>query len=98
MLLLHGLHPDRLDKRVGAAVERLRPHLGVHGLRLEVIGIVNGVVRLRLSGGAGVRAQLLWTIPSEIENAIFEAAPDVEKVTIDGLEFPSLAASSHAME
>jgi hypothetical protein len=71
MLLLHGLHPDDLKTRVRRAVDRLRPHLGVHGLRLDVVEIASGTVRLRLhgSGAATIKAPLLWTLPGEIEDA-----------------------------
>jgi Fe-S cluster biogenesis protein NfuA len=86
MLLLHGLHPDDLETRVSRAIDRLRPHLGVHGLRVEILEIARGVVQLRLnaSGGIAVKASTLLTLPVEIEDAIVEAAPDVDKVVIDG--------------
>ena len=88
LLLLHGLHPDDVDTRVRRAVERLRPHLGVHGLRLDVVEIAEGVARLKVqpSIGASVKASVLWTLPAEIENAIVEAAPDIVKVVVDGLD------------
>jgi Fe-S cluster biogenesis protein NfuA len=88
MLLLHGLHPEDLETRVHRAIDRLRPHLGVHGLRVETLEINRGVVQLRLnaSGGIAVKASTLLTLPGEIEDAIVEAAPDVDKVVIDGLD------------
>ena len=100
MLLLHGLHPDDLETRVHRAVDRLRPHLGVHGLRLEVLEIARGVVQLRLkvSGEAAVKASTLWTLPGEIEGAIVEAAPDVDRVVIDGLDLRSDVAAVNAGE
>lgn len=100
MLLLHGLHPDDLDTRVRRAVDRLRPHLGVHGLRLDVVEISSGTVRLRLrgSGAAAIKAPLLWTLPGEIEGAVVEAAPDVENVLIDGLDLAEPAAEVRAAE
>jgi Fe-S cluster biogenesis protein NfuA len=100
MLLLHGLHPDDLETRVRRAVDRLRPHLGVHGLRLHVVEIASGIVRLRLhgSGAAAIKAPLLWTLPGEIEGAVVEAAPDVEKVLIDGLDLAEPAAEVRAAE
>jgi Fe-S cluster biogenesis protein NfuA len=98
MLLLHGLHPDDLETRVRRAVERLRPHLGVHGLRLEVAGIDKGTVRLSLwgDGGAVADGPLLWSLPGEIEAAIVETAPDVEEVVIEGLGFSRPAPSQAA--
>ena len=99
MLLLHGLHPEDLETRVRRAVERLRPHLGVHGLRLDLEDVSKGVVRLRLCGlEPRTPSPLSWSLPAEIEQAIFEAAPDTEKVLIEGLDFPSAASSSRAAE
>ena len=97
MLLLHGLHPQDMETRVWAAVERLRPHLGVHGLRVDVVEVAGGAVRLRINGAnAGIRAPLLWTLPAEIEDAIVEAAPDAERIVIEGLAFAGQAASQAA--
>ena len=100
MLLLHGLHPDDLETRVRRAVDRLRPHLGIHGLRLDVVEIASGTVRLRLhgSGASTIKAPLLWTLPGEIEDAVVEAAPDVEKVLIDGLDLQEATAAVRAAE
>jgi hypothetical protein len=100
LLLLHGLHPEHLDARIRKAVHRLTPHLGVHGLRLEVLQIANGIARLRVhrSEGAAVKASLLWTLPGEIEGVIMEAAPDIEKIVIEGLEAPGAVAMPAASE
>jgi Fe-S cluster biogenesis protein NfuA len=98
MLLLHGLHPDGMETRVRRAIDRLRPHLGVHGLRIEILEIARGVVQLRLSanGGIAVKASTLLTLPGEIEDAIVEAAPDVDKVIIDGLDLTGSIAAVKA--
>jgi hypothetical protein len=99
-LLLHGLHPDDLETRVRRAVDRLRPHLGVHGLRLDVVEIASGTVRLRVHGrsAAMIKAPLLWMLPGEIEDAVVEAAPDIEKILIDGLDLEEAAAAVRAAE
>jgi hypothetical protein len=98
LLLLHGLHPDDLEARVRKAVDRLRPHLGIHGLRLEVAEIASGIVRLRVhqSSSLAVSAPLLWSLPGEIEDAIIEAAPDIENVVIEGLDMPGPVATAGA--
>src|ERR1700738_817466 len=98
LLLLHGLHPDDLETRIRKAVDRLGPHLGVHGLRLEVVEIAQGIARLRVyqSGSVAVNAPLLWSLPSEIEDAIIEAAPDIENVVIEGLDMPGTVAGASA--
>jgi hypothetical protein len=97
LLLLHGLHPEDLESRVRKAVDRLRPHLGIHGLRLEVAEIVGGVARLRVyQSSVAVNASLLWSLPGEIEDAIIEAAPDIENIVIEGLDMPSAVAMARA--
>jgi Fe-S cluster biogenesis protein NfuA len=98
MLLLHGLHPEDLETRVYRAIERLRPHLGVHGLRVEILGIDRGTVQVRLkaSGDVAVKASALLTLPAEIEDAIVEAAPDVDKVVISGLDIRGGVAAVNA--
>ena len=100
ILLLHGLHPEDFETRVRRAVDRLRPHLGVHGLRLDVVEIARGTARLRVHPGNGAtpKASLFWTLPSEIEDAIVEAAPDIDKVIIDGLEVPGAVAIASPSE
>jgi hypothetical protein len=100
MLLLHGLHPDDFETRVRQAVDRLRPHIGVHGLRLDVVEIARRTVRLRVhgSGATTIKAPLLWTLPGEIEDAVVEAAPDVDRILIDGLDLQEAAAAARAAE
>jgi hypothetical protein len=63
------------------------------------VEVANGSVRLRLYGtGSSIEPALLWTLPGDIEHAIFEAAPDAERVTIEGLDFLSLAPARRAAE
>jgi hypothetical protein len=89
ILLLHGLHPDDLETRVRLAVDRLHPHVGVLGLRLDIVSIADGTVRLRVRRGDGgeIEAPLKWTLRGEIEEAIIEAAPDVVALVLDGVDF-----------
>lgn len=88
ILLLHGLHPDDLESRVRRAVDRLRPYLGVRGLRLSVVEIARGAVRLRIDfcSGGSIPPSALLTLPAEIEDAVVEAAPDADVILIDGLD------------
>ena len=50
LLLLHDLHPVPFAERVTQAVEKVRPLLKSHGGDVELLGIDEGVVRLRLVG------------------------------------------------
>jgi hypothetical protein len=94
LLLLHGLHPEDLPARVRRAAARLHPHLGVLGMSLDILDIAGGAVRLRVRHGtkAALQAPLMWSLRGEIEDAIVEVAPDIEKITIEGLDLPEAAA------
>lgn len=81
LLLLHGLHPENLEQRVRRAIDGQR--LRVQGIRVELLGIDEDVVRLRWNAsGKGSSAA---TVRRVIEEAILEVAPDAAGIDIDGL-------------
>jgi Fe-S cluster biogenesis protein NfuA len=84
LLLLYGLHPHDLETRVRKALERARPFLHSHGGDVELLGVIEGVVRLRLAGSCRICPSSTMTLKLAIEQAIYEAAPDVmEIITVD---------------
>jgi hypothetical protein len=87
MLLLHELHPEDLATRASKAVERLRPHLGVRGVRADLIGVEDDVVRVRVtaSGQKNQRPSAM-ELQREIENTVLEMTPDAADLIIEGLE------------
>jgi hypothetical protein len=87
LLLLHDLHPDGLQARVEEAVERLRPHLGVHALRVELLSLDQGRVRLHVvvAPHSGRRPDAA-TVRREIETTVLDFAPDAVSIAIEGLE------------
>src|SRR6266496_1815396 len=50
LFLLHGLHPLDIETRIRAALVRIRPHLHAHNGEVELLGLSEGIVRLRLQG------------------------------------------------
>ena len=80
LLLLHGLHPVPVEVRVHDALEEVRPYLGSHGGNVQLLGVEEGVVRLRLEGSCSGCPSSAMTLKLAIEEAIFKAAPDVESV------------------
>jgi hypothetical protein len=87
MLLLHDLHPEDLATRASKAVERLRPHLGVRGVRADLIGVEDDVVRLRVSAsGQKNQRPSAIDLQREIENVVLEMTPDAADLIIEGLE------------
>jgi hypothetical protein len=83
MLLLHDLHPDDLQTRIKRAVHKLQEVFISLGARLSLVAIEPGTLRLhfdsaRTWSGTQVRAS--------VENAIFQAAPEIGSVIIEGLK------------
>jgi Fe-S cluster biogenesis protein NfuA len=85
LLLLHGLHPLGAEDRVRLALEDLRPRLRSHGVALELLGVDEGAVRLRLDGGCGCGSSAA-AIRQAVEEAVTARAPETLAVEIDGLE------------
>ena len=83
MLLLYGLHPLDTKTRVHNALDKVRPALRSHGGSVEFLGIVDGVVRLRLHGGCDGCASSAATLKQSIEQAIFDKAPEVTAIELD---------------
>jgi Fe-S cluster biogenesis protein NfuA len=69
LLVLHGLHPDDIETRVQHALGKM------HG-NAELLGIFEGVVRVRLTGsGCGLK--------ESVEAAVREAVPDAADILIE---------------
>jgi Fe-S cluster biogenesis protein NfuA len=85
MLLLHSLHPDPLETRVLRGVEKARLYLKSHGGDVEVLGVHDGTVRLRLHGTCGSCGSSSITLKNAVESAVFEAAPDVVEIICENV-------------
>jgi hypothetical protein len=69
LLVLHGLHPDDLETRVTHALGKAR-------VDAELMGVFDGVVRVRLTGsGCGLK--------EAVETVLREAVPDAAEVVIE---------------
>jgi Fe-S cluster biogenesis protein NfuA len=86
LLLLHGLHPVDAETRVRRALEEVRPYTEAHGGQVELLEVADGVARLRLQGSCNGCASSADTLRRAIEEAIDRAAPDLERVEIEGAE------------
>ena len=87
LLLLHGLHPLDLETRGDpGAGERPAPTCATHGGNVELVGVADdGVVRLRLQGSCNGCASSAMTLKTAIEEAIYEHAPDVVTIDVEGV-------------
>jgi Fe-S cluster biogenesis protein NfuA len=91
LLLLHGLHPVGLEDRVRQALDRVRPYMASHGGYVELRGIEEGVVHLRLEGSCYGCPSSLLTLQLSIEKEIMDLAPDVAGIEVEGLVEQSVA-------
>jgi Fe-S cluster biogenesis protein NfuA len=85
LLLLHGLHPESVESRIGRALAKVRPYLGSHGGDVNLLGVVDGVVRLRLEGTCHGCSSSTITMKTAIEKAIEELAPEVTAIEVEGI-------------
>src|SRR4051794_41263560 len=88
LLFLHGLHPVPVEERVGRALDEVRPYLLAHGGGVELLGIDDGVVKLRLDGACNGCPSSAVTPRSAVEGAILRAAPDVPPLHAQGVGQP----------
>ena len=76
LLILHGLHPLTLEARVLQAIESVRPGLRARHAEAELVSCGEGIVKVRVLGGAEDKAA--------VERAIFDKAPDATEVDVEG--------------
>jgi Fe-S cluster biogenesis protein NfuA len=83
LLILHGLHPVPLERRVLGALDEVRPYLETHGGNVELLGVEEGVVRLQLQGSCSGCPSSAVTLKHAVEEAIHKAAPDVSAIVAE---------------
>jgi Fe-S cluster biogenesis protein NfuA/nitrite reductase/ring-hydroxylating ferredoxin subunit len=88
LLLLHGLHPLDVETRVVRALEEVRPYLQSHGGNVELLGVEEGVARVRLQGSCDGCPSSTVTLKLAIEEAVMKAAPDLEGIEAEGVTEP----------
>ena len=86
LLALYGLHPENLNTRVRKAVERLVPRLQRDGAAIELLSAEDGAVRISVTPGAHTCGSTTNALRTTVEDAIFEAAPDLASLSVEGLD------------
>lgn len=85
VLALHGLHPDSFDARIRRAMDKLRRHFDSRGSAIELLAAEPARVHVHFTGsrpGAGAAARRV------IEDVLYEAAPEIESLVVDGADEP----------
>jgi Fe-S cluster biogenesis protein NfuA len=89
LLVLHGLHPEPVEKRVARVIEGLQAALSTRGGEIELAGIDHAVATVRVSlHGCGSSAA---GIERAVRDAVLTAAPELADVTTVPAERPSSA-------
>ena len=74
LLLVHDLHPESVETRVRRALDEVRPYLGSHGGGVELLGVEDGVARLRLEGTCNGCPSSAVTLRNAIEEAVLRGS------------------------
>ncbi len=87
LLLVHGLHPHDMHRRVSDALESVRPYLGSHGGDVHLLDIVPGAAgehtaRLQFDGSCKSCPSSAVTLELAVEDAVRSAAPEVTAVQV----------------
>jgi Fe-S cluster biogenesis protein NfuA/nitrite reductase/ring-hydroxylating ferredoxin subunit len=88
LMLIHGLYPVDLETRVQAALDSVRPYMDSHGGNVELLGIEDGIARLRLEGSCSGCGASQATMETAIERALEETAPDLLGIDVEGVVPP----------
>src|SRR5271166_1611147 len=82
LLLVHGLHPHDVRRRVSDALDRVRPYLGSHGGDVQLRDIVGDTVWLEFAGSCKSCPSSAVTLELAVEDAIRAAAPEVSSIEV----------------
>ena len=81
LLLLHGLHPVKLETRLQEALEGI--HLKAQEGSVELLHVEDGIAEVRLvNSGHGCSASS-GALRQRVEAAIYRAAPDLDELRIE---------------
>ncbi|MEA2125555.1 MAG: hypothetical protein QOI80_2337, partial [Solirubrobacteraceae bacterium] len=84
VLLAHGLYPVPLEDRVREALEEVRPYLESHAGGIELLGVEDGIARLRMKGSCDGCSASFATLEAAVEQALRAHAPDLEGMDVEG--------------
>jgi Fe-S cluster biogenesis protein NfuA/nitrite reductase/ring-hydroxylating ferredoxin subunit len=91
LLLVHGLHPYDVQRRVSDALDSVRPYLGSHGGDVSLLGVDDGVVRLQFQGSCKTCPSSSVTLELAVEDAVRAAAPEISSIEVVAAEKDSSA-------
>lgn len=71
---------DKITEKVQKVIDEVRPHLIADGGDVELVGVENGIVKVRLKGACAGCPMSTMTIKWGIENLLKKRVPEVVQV------------------
>jgi Fe-S cluster biogenesis protein NfuA/nitrite reductase/ring-hydroxylating ferredoxin subunit len=85
LLMIHDLYPVPIEERVNEALDSVRPYMESHGGNVELLGIEDGIAKLRLEGSCKSCRASSSTLELAVRQALEQAAPDLEGMDVEGV-------------
>jgi Fe-S cluster biogenesis protein NfuA/nitrite reductase/ring-hydroxylating ferredoxin subunit len=82
LLLVHGLHPHDVHRRVSDALDRVRPYLGSHGGDVDLLEVTGDTVLLAFTGSCKSCPSSAVTLELAVEDAVRAAAPEITSIEV----------------
>ncbi len=82
LLLLYSLHPDDLESRVVKALDSVRPRLHKLDGEADLVSVRDGALQVRLRISGHVHGSTTKKLKAIVEEAVYEAAPDLTSLEI----------------
>jgi len=90
LMLVHGLHPHGMERRIEDALDSVRPYLGSHGGDVALLDVIDGmdgpVVRLQFAGSCKSCPSSAVTLEFAVEDAVRAAAPEIASIEVVAAE------------
>jgi Fe-S cluster biogenesis protein NfuA len=69
-----------MRERVEAVLNKIRPNLQADGGNVELVDVIDGVVKVKLTGACGTCPMSTMTLKMGIERALKEQIPEIKEV------------------
>jgi Fe-S cluster biogenesis protein NfuA len=77
---IYQIEEERMKEKVEAALAKVRPMLLADGGDVQLIGVEDGVVKVKLTGACGGCPMATMTLKGGIERVLREEVPEVKEV------------------
>ena len=95
LLMIHDLYPVPIEERVTQALDTVRPYMESHGGNVELLGIEDGIAKLRLEGSCKSCRASSSTLELAVRQALEEAAPDLLGMDVEGVQDEEVTRELH---